>query len=72
MHTIKIEVGDSIYFHIKFLLKNLESRDLRIIEENESANLQNTTDELEIQMFSNHSANLIEDWKDFSEDELWN
>ncbi|MEA3554762.1 MAG: hypothetical protein U9R39_10250 [Campylobacterota bacterium] len=26
----------------------------------------------EIQAFSNHSANTVEEWKDNSEDEVWN
>ena len=33
MHTIKLKVGDSIYNHIMFILKNLSSEELEIIEE---------------------------------------
>ena len=70
MHTIKLEVQDSIYDHIMFLLKNLNTKDLKIIEEN----IQNTNsnqDTAQTEAFSNHSANLIEEWKDENEDEIW-
>ena len=33
MHTIKLKVGDRIYNHIMFILKNLSSEELEIIEE---------------------------------------
>ena len=33
MHTIKLNVQDSIYTHIKFLLNSLNSKDLEIIED---------------------------------------
>ncbi len=31
-----------------------------------------TADQAETRAFSDHSANLIDDWKDESEDEIWN
>lgn len=33
MHTIKLQVQDTIYDHIMFLLKNLNTRELQIIED---------------------------------------
>lgn len=33
MHTIKLNVGDSIYLHVMFLLKNLKTNQLEIIED---------------------------------------
>ncbi len=33
MHTIKLNVQDSIYTHIMFLLNSLNSKDLEIIED---------------------------------------
>lgn len=71
MHTVKLEMGDNIYSHIMFLLKNLKSKELKIIEESKSSKSFNATDELETKIFSNHSANLIEEWKDSAEDEVW-
>lgn len=68
MHTIKLEVQDSIYSHIMFFLNNLNSKELQIIEDKKI-----TKDETakELQAFSNHSANLIDEWKDDIEDEVW-
>ncbi len=33
MHTIKLNVGDSVYTHLMFLLKNLKTNELEIIED---------------------------------------
>lgn len=35
MHTIKLNVGDGIYAHLMFLLKNLKTNELEIIEDEE-------------------------------------
>jgi hypothetical protein len=68
MHTIKLQVQDTIYDHIMFLLKNLNTKELEIIEDKKIDLVENFSD---IQAFSNHSANLIEEWKDSSEDDIW-
>ncbi|WP_198305453.1 hypothetical protein [Arcobacter vandammei] len=36
MHTIKLKVGDSIYNHLMFFLKNLKTNELEIIEDTQS------------------------------------
>ncbi len=33
MHTIKLNVQDSIYSHIMFLLQNLNTKELEIVED---------------------------------------
>lgn len=33
MHTIKLNVQDSIYKHIMFLLRNLNTKELEIVED---------------------------------------
>ena len=35
MHTIKLEVQDSIYAHIVYLLKNLNKKEISIVEDKE-------------------------------------
>ena len=35
MHTIKLNVGDGIYAHLMFLLKNLKTSELEIIEDDQ-------------------------------------
>ena len=73
MHTIKLNIEDSLYTHFIYLLKSLDKKELQIIEDKEIKNksiIQEYPDETK--MFSNHSANLIDDWKDSSEDKIWN
>lgn len=66
MHTIKLQVTDNAYAHIMYLLQNLKTDDLKIIEDRED--ISQTQETL---AFANHSANLIDEWKDESEDEVW-
>lgn len=33
MHTIKLNVGDNLYTHLMFLLKNLNTNEIQIIED---------------------------------------
>jgi len=67
VHTIKLQVQDTIYSHIMFFLKNLNSKELQIIEDKEIRDEESR----EVKAFSNHSANLVDEWKDDSEDAIW-
>jgi len=71
MHTIKLQVQDSIYSHIMFFLQSLNTKELKIIEDTKITQSESIKSSSDIIAFSNHSANLIEDWKDTSEDEIW-
>ena len=71
MHTIKLQVEDSIYSHIMFFLQSLNTKELKIIEDTKIAQSEIIKSSSDITTFTNHSANLIEDWKDTSEDEIW-
>ena len=73
MHSIKLNVQDSIYSHIMFFLNNLNTKELEIVEDKniECNNEQNFQGTSETDAFSNHSANLIDEWKDESEDDIW-
>ena len=73
MHSIKLNVQDSIYGHIMFFLNNLNTQELEIIEDKniESTHAILVQKNSEINAFSAHSANLIDEWKDESEDEIW-
>lgn len=33
MHTIKLNVGDSAYTHLMFLLKNLNTSEIQVVED---------------------------------------
>ena len=67
MHTIKLKVQDGIYEHIMFFLKNLNNKQLQIIEDTVAKKV----DENDIRVFSDHTANLIDDWKSEQEDDVW-
>ena len=71
MHTIKLQVQESIYDHIMFLLRNLSTQDLRIVEDSNIKDTNFTEDVTKTQVFSDHSANLIDEWKDDSEEDIW-
>jgi hypothetical protein len=58
MHTIKLNVGDGIYNHLMFLLKNLKTNELEIIEDKE-----NTTTQEEID-FSKYKISAFKDIND--------
>jgi len=71
MHSIKLNVQDSIYSHIMFFLNNLNTQELEIVEDKniESISEIQNNEKSETDAFSNHSANLIDEWKD--EDDIW-
>ncbi len=71
MHTIKLQVQDSIYDHIIFLLKNLNTKELKIVEDSISERKTPIQQNDEIRIFSNHTANIIEEWQDDAEDDVW-
>ncbi len=54
-----------------FLLKNLNSKGLKIIEDKKMNDHEYQDNDKDIYAFSNHAANTVEDWHDISEDEIW-
>jgi hypothetical protein len=72
VHTIKLEIGESVYEHIMFLLKNLKSEDFKIIElKDDRKEKSKSFEDEETIVFSNHTASHIEDWQAGSEDSIW-
>lgn len=71
MHAIKLNVQDSIYEHIMFLLKNLKTEELVIVEDKTINAYNDKVDTIETQAFANHSASLIKEWQDDEEDNVW-
>jgi len=73
MHSIKLNVQDSIYSHIMFFLNNLNTKELEIVEDKNIDCISKIElhEKSEINAFSNHSANLVDEWKDDDEDVVW-
>ena len=73
MHTIKLHIEDKVFDKVIYFLKNLPKNEVQIEEDNikEYSLAELYEDKIEIKSFSNHSANLIEEWKDSSEDDIW-
>ena len=73
MHTIKLHIEDKVFDKVIYFLQNLPKNEVSIVEENtNNSSIQDiNNDNLETKAFSNHSANLIEEWKDSSEDDVW-
>jgi len=73
MHTIKLNIEDSVFDKVIYFLKNLPANEVRIVEDKIISKNVNYADKesSDTLAFSNHSANLIEDWKNSSEDEVW-
>ncbi|MCT7519951.1 hypothetical protein [Aliarcobacter cryaerophilus] len=70
MHTVKLKINDDIYNHIMFFLKSLDNNKIKILEEKKQKTVSKDDNE-DTKLFSNHSANLIEDWQDLEEDNTW-
>ncbi|MCT7468129.1 hypothetical protein [Aliarcobacter cryaerophilus] len=70
MHTVKLKINDDIYNHIMFFLKSLDNNKIKILEEKKQKTVSKNDNE-DTKLFSNHSANLIEDWQDLEEDNIW-
>ncbi|MDD3025797.1 hypothetical protein [Aliarcobacter sp.] len=67
MHTIKLKVGDGIYNHLMFFLKNLKTNELEIIEDKQI----NTTKDSEISDISKLSNKSFENIWENKEDEVY-
>ena len=67
MHTIKLKVGDGIYNHFMFFLKNLKTNELEIIEDKKI----NNTKDSEISDISKLSNKSFENIWENKEDEVY-
>ena len=67
MHTIKLQVGDGIYNHLMFFLKNLKTNELEIIEDKKI----NNTKDSEISDISKLSNKSFENIWENKEDEVY-
>ncbi|RBQ31029.1 hypothetical protein CRU92_08960 [Arcobacter sp. FW59] len=72
MKTLRLEIDDKVFDKVIFFLNNFSKKDILIIEEETlKQKLDLNISESDTKAFSNHTANLIEDWQDLKEDEIW-
>lgn len=71
MHTIKLKIEDRVFDKVIRFLRNLPKNEVEIIEEKADVKGNICEDQMETRIFSEHSANLVEDWKDENEDAIW-
>jgi hypothetical protein len=74
MYTLKLNIQDSVFDKIMYFLQNLPKNEVSIIIEDKIVNDSSADfneEGSEVRSFSNHTANLIEEWRDTSEDDVW-
>ena len=73
MHTLKLNIHDSLYDKVFHFLNSLPKNKVEIVESKTMKKIKKTLDEesVDVKLFSNHSANLIDEWKDSAEDDVW-
>ena len=54
-----------------FLLKNLNTKELKIVEDTISDKKEFNKQYDDVIVFLNHTANVIEEWQDDYEDKVW-
>jgi hypothetical protein len=59
MHTVKLKIEDHIYAHIMFLLQNLNTKGLEIVEEKPLPHQPNTKESIK-ELFAHKSIPLFE------------
>ena len=73
MHSIQLDIEDNVFDKVIYFLQNLPKNEVRIskhaLQTDTSSFKKGEKDDL--LAYSNHSANLIEEWKESSEDDVW-
>jgi len=68
MHSIRLDIQDNVFDKVIYFLSNLPKNEVKIVEDKVIKDISFDED---IQSLSNHSANLIEEWKNTQEDDIW-
>jgi len=71
MHTVKLQIEDSVFDKVIYFLKNLPQNEVHIIDEDKTTLLEIEDEKSDINAYANHSANTIDEWKEDSEDTIW-
>ena len=71
MHSIRLEIEDSVFEKVIYFLQHLPENEVKIVEDINKTGSKSTKSDSDVKAYSNHSANLIEEWKESEEDEIW-
>lgn len=71
MHSIRLEIEDSVFEKVIYFLQHLPKNEVKIVEDINKTSSKSTKSDSDVKAYSNHSANLIEEWKESEEDEIW-
>jgi hypothetical protein len=73
MYSVKLEINDNVFDKVIYFLQNLPKNEVKVDIVKEIKNDDTTQIEMqsELNAYSNHSANTIDEWKDSSEDDIW-
>jgi len=67
MPSVKLEIEDSVFDKVIYFLQNLSKDEVKMVKSIKSSD----EDKSDIKVYSDHSANLIEEWKESTEDDTW-
>jgi len=71
MHSIKLEIKDNVFDKVIYFLQNLPKNEVTIVEDIEIHPNNDEDEKSDLNAYSNHSANTIDDWKEHFEDDIW-
>ena len=66
MHTVTLKIQDNNYDHIMYLLKNLNHKDIEVIEQDLDYKVWNQYEIDTIGKIGLHSESFVEDGEDYS------
>ena len=71
MHSVKLEIKDNVFDKVIYFLKNLPKNEVTIVEDIQIHTNNDKDAKSDLNAYSNHSANTIDEWKEISEDAIW-
>lgn len=71
MHSIKLEIKDNVFDKVIYFLQNLPKNEVTIVEDMEIHPNNDEDEKSDLNAYSSHSANTIDEWKECTEDDIW-
>ena len=71
MHSIRLDIQDSVFDKVISFLNALPKNKIVIKNDDSHTYSDFNSQNSDTILYSNHTANLIDEWKDDKEDEIW-